>query len=81
MSGLAHQRLYGVSHRRLRAQLAGVVAAGGAKCSRCGELIAPGSPWDLDHDDHDKSRYLGPAHRVCNRSTEPRKRGRTSREW
>ena len=30
-------------------------------------LIAPGSPWDLDHTE-DRTGYLGPAHRSCNRS-------------
>jgi hypothetical protein len=38
-------------------------------CARCGERIEPGEPWDLGHDDVDRSRYTGPEHRRCNRST------------
>jgi hypothetical protein len=36
---------------------------------RCGELIAPGAPWDLGHDDHDRSQYIGPEHRSCSRAS------------
>jgi hypothetical protein len=42
-----------------------VVAAGGVCCARCGEPIAPGEDWHLDHTD-DRSDYLGPSHRRCN---------------
>jgi hypothetical protein len=56
-------------------------------CTRCGRQIEPGQLWDLDHTD-DRSGYLGPAHRSCNRSAGAvkgnRARGavrRSSREW
>jgi hypothetical protein len=45
------------------------VAAGVVPCARCGELIGPGAPWDLGHLDGDRSRYAGPEHSSCNRST------------
>ena len=38
---------YGRDHRRLRAQLKGLVEAGRASCSRCGGVISPLEPWDL----------------------------------
>lgn len=66
-------RGYGPTHRKARAQVAAIVLAGGVKCARCGELIRPGEPWDLGHVDGDKSRYSGPEHRRCNRSTSPRR--------
>jgi hypothetical protein len=40
----------------LRKALQRVVAAGEANCARCGFPIVPGEPWDLDHEDHDRSR-------------------------
>ena len=53
-------------HRRTRRQLAPVVNAGHARCSRCQLPIRPGEQWDLDHTD-DRTGYLGPSHAVCNR--------------
>jgi hypothetical protein len=58
-------RGYGHPHQLLRAQIAPLVLAGGARCSRCGEAILPGEPWHLDHRD-DGLGYNGPAHRRCN---------------
>jgi len=56
-----------------------MVSAGLATCARCGERIIPGEPWDLGHDDFDRSRYSGPEHASCNRRTHW---GRVqSREW
>lgn len=71
---------YGYKHQQLRRQVARLVDAGGAKCARCGVLIAPDEPWDLGHDDHDRSLYSGPEHRRCNRATTGRRRWQ-SREW
>jgi hypothetical protein len=45
-------------------------------CARCGRPIAPGSAWDLGHDDHDCSVYTGPEHARCNRGAPSRKRHR-----
>jgi hypothetical protein len=71
-------RGYGQHHQTLRAQIAPQVAAGVVNCARCGKPIRPGEPWDLDHTD-DRTSYLGPSHRRCNR--QPRPARRHSREW
>lgn len=69
---------YGVEHQRQRKMLVPFVAAGLASCARCGEPIGIGEPWDLGHDDYDRSRWTGPEHRHCNRATN---RLRVSRAW
>ena len=62
-------RKYGQAlHRRTRKEFAPLVAAGVVNCARCGELIEPGTPWDLGHDDRDPRFYSGPEHASCNRS-------------
>jgi hypothetical protein len=63
------ERGYDHDHQLLRKREDRRVQAGGVLCARCGLLIVPGSPWDLDHDDADRSRYLGPSHEACNRKT------------
>jgi predicted nucleic acid-binding Zn ribbon protein len=80
------ERGYGREHFRLRAAWKPQVATGTVACARCGELIAPGERWDLDHDDNDRSSYLGPSHARCNRATTRHRVEReqglgTSREW
>lgn len=60
------QRGYGYQHQLLRRKIGRLVNEGRAVCSRCGTWIRPGSPWDLDHFDTDRSRYRGPSHRICN---------------
>ena len=52
-------RGYGGRHQALRRRFAALVEAGLASCWRCGYLIAPGEPWDLGHDDWNRSRYVG----------------------
>ena len=52
---------YGRRHLALRKELAPVVAAGLAKCARCGEPIE--GEWDLGHDDRYPWLYAGPEHR------------------
>lgn len=71
--GRTAARGYGVTHKRLRAKWARLVEAGDAWCARCGGWIAPGSLWDLGHDDHDRGLYNGPEHRRCNRAAGARK--------
>ncbi len=60
------QRGYGHRHQQLRRKVGRLVDEGRAYCTRCGGWIAPGSPWDLDHDDRDRSKYRGSSHRLCN---------------
>ncbi|ATO17825.1 hypothetical protein CO540_13250 [Micromonospora sp. WMMA2032] len=85
-------RGYGRKHEDLRKQWKPKVDAGQVDCWRCGDPIQPGRPWDLGHDDDDRSQYRGPEHRTCNRraggangaqvANAGRGRGaRTSREW
>jgi hypothetical protein len=63
-------RGYNRRHRDLRDAIAPAVAAGHATCWRCRQPISPGEPWDLGHDDHDRSITRGPEHAGhCNRST------------
>lgn len=59
---------YGSQHQKLRRLLAREVETGSVACTRCGRVILPGQPWDLDHSD-DGNGYLGPSHRACNRNT------------
>jgi hypothetical protein len=70
---------YGVDHYARRRVLAPIVASGLVDCARCGEPIEPGTPWDLGHDDYDRTRYSGPEHAACNRGAPNRLR--TSRAW
>jgi hypothetical protein len=63
-----------------------MVEAGLVDCARCSHRILPGEEWDLGHDDVDRSKYIGPEHRRCNRSAAGKKsaelqRPRTSRDW
>ena len=66
--GSTAARGYGREHRQLRARWAPKVAAGAVDCWRCGRCIEPGEPWDLGHDDDDRTVYRGPECRRCNRA-------------
>jgi hypothetical protein len=67
---------YGAKHDRLRKSWAAKVKFGGVLCSRCEKVIDRDEPWDLGHDDKDRTRYTGPEHVACNRSAGARSRGR-----
>jgi hypothetical protein len=72
-------RGYGWQHQLRRLQLAPLVAAGLAICARCARPIEPGTPWDLGHDDYDRTKATRPEHACCNRAAPSETR--TSREW
>lgn len=62
----ASRRGYGSEHQNLRRVWAPRVAGGRVACATCGQLIVPGTPWDLGHRE-DRSGYVGPEHAGCNR--------------
>lgn len=76
--GNTTQRGYGHSHRQERDRWKPLVDAGQVSCWRCGSWLNSDEPWDLGHDDHDRSLYRGPECRSCNRSAAARK-GNTAR--
>src|SRR5215212_2490415 len=55
---------YGSKHQKLRKAL--LAKAYGQPCSRCGLPMLPGQQLHLDHDDYDRSKWLGFSHKVCN---------------
>lgn len=74
--GKTSARGYGAKHQRLRVEWASKVATGTVQCWRCGELIHTHEPWDLGHDDEDRSITHGPEHaNRCNRAAAGRKAG------
>ena len=66
--GTRTQRGYDAAHFKLRGQWADKVADGSAVCARCHQPIYAGQGWALDHDDHDRTKYLGVSHTQCNNS-------------
>ena len=79
MSGRTTALGYGYKHQQERRKWERQVEAGGIVCWRCGYAIIPGQPWDLGHDDYDRTRYKGPEHIKCNRGAPGRRRGRIHR--
>jgi len=73
--------VYDWRHRKIREALVPVVAAGGVECWRCGKELDPLERWDLGHDDDDPTRYRGPEHLLCNRSTSGRRAPAEARRW
>lgn len=66
--GTTTERGYGSAHVALRAEWALLVSTGTVLCARCDLPISSTEPWHLDHDDNDRTRYLGPSHARCNTS-------------
>ena len=76
----AQNRKYGsAEHKRARTEARALVASGYAECSRCGEPIKPGEPFDVGHDDAYPHLYSGVEHPGCNRGAPHR--NVTSRVW
>ena len=70
------ERGYGSAHRKRREREAERIKAGGVQCWRCTKPIpadAASEDWDLGHDDNDRTKYMGPEHRGCNRATSTHK--------
>lgn len=86
--GKTNDRGYGRQHQLLRDSYKKRMARGEEfTCWRCGLPVDPTQPWDLGHDDQDRSVYRGPEHRgrECvaggNRATAGRKAPTTARRW
>ena len=71
--GTRQQRGYDAKHEAERKRWLPIVATGGVKCWRCQAPIDPDQPWDLGHDDTDRTIYRGPECLRCNRATSPRR--------
>jgi hypothetical protein len=67
------ERGYGQQFKREHKRVEKIVKAGNTVCARCGEPIrvvdGKPEPWDLGHNDVDRSQFSGPEHRGCNRAT------------
>jgi hypothetical protein len=59
---------YGGAHQRKRALERPHMY--GKPCARCGKPLV--APIELDHDDHDPTKYLGWSHARCNRAARNR---------
>ena len=70
--GTPAERGYDAEHRALRASFVPLVRTGLVKCWRCRELIGADEPWDLGHEDGNRSRHRGPECLPCNRATSGR---------
>ena len=74
--GSSARRGYGYAHQQARKVWAAKVEAGSVSCARCAGPISPGSEWHLDHDDEDRTRYVGASHAKCNTSAGGQHSGR-----
>lgn len=71
--GSREQRGYDHAHRMFRKAFIPEHQAGTLICWRCREVIPPDEPFDLGHDDNDRTIYRGAEHQRCNRATNGRK--------
>lgn len=71
--GTRQARGYNAAHDRLRAEWAPKVATGNVRCARCRRFIPADTPWDLGHDDNDRTKHTGPECVACNRATAGRR--------
>jgi hypothetical protein len=67
------------SYRATRTMLGPFVAAGLAKCGRCGLPIRAGQKWDLGHVDGTLV-IAGPEHSRCNRASSTHRAKRQSKK-
>lgn len=67
--GSRQSRGYNYKHERARAQWAPIVMRGGVLCRRCQQPLDPDQPFDLGHDDTDRTLPAAPEHTTCNRAT------------
>jgi hypothetical protein len=72
-SRLRFHGAHGNEHQLQRKRLAPIVARGAVRCTKCGQRIQPGEPWNLAHAHlpraHELGLYAGPQHARCNRAT------------
>jgi hypothetical protein len=73
------QRGYGAKHQKDRRRWAIRIAHEPVFCARCHLLIHPDDNWVDDHDDDDRTVYLGPSHVDCNAKAGTAKRERLRR--
>jgi hypothetical protein len=66
--GSREARGYTNAHRELRKAFIPEHQAGTLTCWRCKQIIPANEPFDLGHDDEDRTIYRGPEHTRCNRS-------------
>ena len=66
--GTKRERGYDKAFNQERKVWARMVNEGVVNCWRCLQPIPPGTPFDLGHDDADRSIIRGPEHTHCNRS-------------
>jgi hypothetical protein len=72
----SHARGYTRKHKRLRQAWATIIELSDVLCARCRCPITTEDAWHLDHDDDDRSKYLGPSHSRCNLSAPKKQRSK-----
>lgn len=71
--GTSAQRGYGTPHVNARKAMARLVATGNVRCARCHQPNPSGADWHLDHDDNDRTKYIGASCAHCNLSATVKK--------